>query len=169
MSYNYEYIYLIERGKKCNNYNEFNKTKNIKDINKIIESNIKLIYWKIKDIKLYEKILLIIFEKYIKKKCGYPIIIYLNNELIIYFIYCLIEFCNDKNRYQIIKNFYKVNNNKYVPIYLWNFLFKKLNEKYPKIIKEIKNKYNISNFYNKYNFNLFINKYILKKEKLYLY
>ena len=166
MSHNYEYIYLIKRGKKGNDYNEFNKTKNIKVIDKIIEHNIKLTYWKIKDTKLYERILLIIFEKYIKKKYGYPIIICFNNDLIIYLIYSLIEFFSDNNKHKLLKKFYKLNNNNYIPIYLWNFLFKKLNEKYPEIIKEINNK---NKLYNKYNFNLFLSKYIEKKKNLYLY
>ena len=169
MSHNYEYIYLIKRGEKGNNYNEFNKTKNIKDIDKIIENNIKLIYWKIKETKLFERILLIIFEKYIKKKYGYPIIICFDNDLIIYLIYCLIEFFSDNKKHKLLKKFYEVNNNNYIPIYLWNFLFKKLNEKYPKIIEEIKNKHIMGNFFNKYKFNLFIKKYLHNIKKLYLY
>ena len=170
MSHNYEYIYLIKRGDKGNDYNEFNKTKNIKVIDKIIEHNIKLTYWKIKDTKLYERILLIIFEKYIKINYGYPIIICFNNDLIIYLIYCLIEFFNDNNKHKLLKKFYEESKNNYIPIYLWNFLFKKLNDKYPKIIEEIQNKHNKNNFFNKYKFNLFLNKYSKKNiKKLFFY
>jgi hypothetical protein len=165
MSSNNEYIYIIKRGDKYNHYNELNKTKNIKIIDKIIDSDIKLIYWYMNDIKLYEYIILNIFEKYIKEKNRYPIIINLNNEIIIYIIDCIKEYCTYKNQYIFLKNYYKINN-KNIPIYFWNFLFKKLNEKYPEIIKKINNK---NKLYNKYNFNLFLSKYIEKKKNLYLY
>lgn len=78
MSSNNEYIYIIKRGDKYNHYNELNKTKNIKIIDKIIDSDIKLIYWYMNDIKLYEYIILNIFKKYIKEKNRYPIIINLH-------------------------------------------------------------------------------------------